>query len=115
MTLIEIMVVIAILGILAVAIGVSVIGWIVEGRRKTTKLQVHNVSQAVSVYAAHEGYPDSLDEVADRQLIKRDQLKDPWQQRLLYDLPSDREGFVFDVCSRAEDGVVRSEDDICQD
>ncbi len=114
MTLIEIMVVIAIIGIISTAIGFGVVGWLSSAKVKSTRVLVNKVAGAVTVYAADSDYPDSLEALVDARLIKKKQLKDPWNQELIFNYPSDRDGAEFDVCSTGEDKTP-SEDDICND
>jgi len=114
MTLIEIMVVIAIIGIISTAIGFGVVGYMSQAKIKSARALVNKVAGAVTVYAADADYPDSLDALVEAKLIKKKQLKDPWQQELIFKYPSDREGAEFDVCSTGEDRTP-SQDDICND
>lgn len=114
MTLIEIMVVIAIIGIISTAIGFGVVGWLSNAKVKTTQSLVNKVANAVSVYASDNDYPDSLEALVDARLVKKKQLQDPWKQDLIFRYPSEREGAEFDVCSTGEDKAP-SEDDICND
>ena len=114
MTLIEIMVVIAIIGIISTAIGFGVVGWLSSAKVKSARAQVNKVAGAVTVYAADADYPDSLEALVEAKLIKKKQLKDPWSQELIFRMPSEREGAEFDVCSTGEDKPP-SNDDICND
>ncbi len=114
MTLIEIMVVIAIIGIISTAIGFGVVGWLSSAKTKSARILVNKVAGAVTVYAADNEYPDSLEALVDARLIKRKQLKDPWNEELVFRYPSDREGAEFDVCSLGEDKTP-NENDICND
>ena len=114
MTLIEIMVVIAIIGIISTAIGFGVVGWLSSAKVKSARAQVNKVAGAVTVYAADADYPDNLEALVEAKLIKKKQLKDPWNQELIYRQDSEREGAEFDVCSTGEDKTP-SDDDICND
>lgn len=114
MTLIEIMVVIAIIGIISTAIGFGVVGWLSSAKVKSARAQVNKVAGAVTVYAADADYPDNLEALVEAKLIKKKQLKDPWSQELIFRMPSEREGAEFDVCSTGEDKTP-SNDDICND
>ncbi len=115
MTLIEIMVVIAIIGILSTAIGFGVVNYMKKSKIDATKAQIRTMSNAVDLYAAENDFPTDLRTVVDANLIKEKQLKDPWQQDFVYAYPGRRDGFEYDLCSKGPDKVEGNDDDICND
>ena len=71
MTLLEIMVVIAIIGILSSAIGVSVVSYMEKAKVDATKAQLNQVAAAVELYAVQNDWPTDLRAVVDEKMIKR--------------------------------------------
>lgn len=81
MTLIEIMVVIAILGLMAAVISVSVVHQFNVAKVKKARIDCHALSDALELYAAKTGkYPDSatgLQALVQAKILKTVQT-DPW-------------------------------------
>ena len=112
MTLIEIMVVIAIIGILSTAIGVGVVNYMQKAKVDATRAQLRTVANAVDLYAAENDFPTDLREVVETRLVKEKQLVDPWKQDIIYSQPAQRS---HDLCSKGPDKVEGNDDDICND
>jgi general secretion pathway protein G len=87
MTLIEIMVVIAILGMIAAAIGIAVVPQLEEAKRDTAKLDIRNIESALKLYYTKKGaYPDTstgLKALVDTQTLDKVPV-DPWQNEYVY-------------------------------
>ncbi|MBM4386753.1 MAG: type II secretion system protein GspG [Deltaproteobacteria bacterium] len=117
MTLLEIMVVIAIIGIVATAIGVGVVGYLSKAKVDACKAQIRNISQAVEIYSAENDYPSALDVLAQGAdaPLKLKQLKDPWKEDFLYSYPSQKGDRKYDLCSKGPDKREGTEDDVCND
>lgn len=116
MTLIEIMVVIAIIGILSTAIGVGVVNYMQKAKVDATKAQIRTVCNAIDLYAAENDFPTDVREVLDDRLIKEKQLVDPWKQEFIYSYPATKASDnQYDLCSRGPDKVEGNDDDICND
>jgi len=117
MTLLEIMVVIAIIGILATAIGVGVVGYLSKAKVDACKAQIRNIAQALEIYAADSDYPSSLTALTEGPgaPLKPKQLKDPWGQDIIYNYPSQKGGAAYDLCSKGPDRREGTEDDICNE
>lgn len=117
MTLIEIMVVIAILGILAGAISFGVFSYLKKAKIDSCKAQLRTIANALTIYAAEEDFPSSLTVLTEGEkgnaALKPDQLKDPWKQDLIYNYPSSSPDAEFDLCSKGPDKTEGTEDDIC--
>jgi general secretion pathway protein G len=116
MTLIEIMVVIAIIGIVASAVGYGVTRYFGQARIDACKAQLDNISNHLEMYLYEKGeYPTSLSELTKTEkgkgkaILKRSQLKDPWKQKLDYSA----EGEAFKLCSGGPDKRLGGDDDIC--
>ncbi|MEZ4269120.1 MAG: type II secretion system protein GspG [Myxococcota bacterium] len=114
MTLIEIMVVIAIIGILSTAIGVGVVNFMQKAKVDSAKAQLRTVANGIDLYAAENDFPTDLRDVLEQKLLQEKQLKDPWKQDLIYSYPASRNSDnQYDLCSKGPDKVEGSEDDIC--
>lgn len=114
MTLIEIMVVIAIIGILSTAIGVGVVNFMQKAKVDSAKAQLRTVANGIDLYAAENDFPTDLREVLEKKLVQENQLQDPWKQDLIYNYPASRNSDnQYDLCSKGPDKVEGSEDDIC--
>lgn len=116
MTLIEILVVIAIIGIVATVVAVGVVGYLKDAKIDTTKTLVDNVAKSVSSYAVtHRGLPKDLNELVEKQYVKKNQMKDPWDNALEYSSGNSGEIDDFTLCSLGPNGSSDggSGDDIC--
>lgn len=112
MTLVEIMVVIAIIGIVTTAIGFAVVGYMSDARVESAKMQVKKVSQAAAQFARMGSEaPGGVDELVERKYIKDADRKDPWGNELTLE-PFDSPDQPVRVCSLGPDGKS-GEDDIC--
>jgi len=116
MTLIEIMVVIAILSILTTAIGVATVQYMQKAKVGACEAGLRTVANAVDLYAAENDFPSDLRVVLEDKLIKEKQLVDPWKQDLIYSYPGSRNpDNAYDLCSKGPDKVEGNDDDICND
>ena len=116
MTLIEIMVVIAIIGIVMTAIGIGVVGYLADAKTGAVKAQLRKISMGVVQYRNIEGeLPNDLQAVVDRKYIKPSDMKDAWRQDLIYTPGVDNHD-GFRICSGGPDKNSGSgDDDICTD
>lgn len=116
MTLIEILVVIAIIGIVATVVAVGVVGYLEDAKIETTKTLVNNVAKGVSSFTiTHKKLPESLEDLLEKKYIKKNQLKDPWDQDLDYNKGNTNNIDDFELCSGGPDGSLGGDDDICAD
>lgn len=87
MTLVEIMVVIAILGMIAAAISVAVIPKLNEAKQDTARLDIKTIESAMKLYYTKKGsYPDTgtgLRALVDTQNLDK-MPKDPWGREYVY-------------------------------
>ncbi len=110
MTLIEIMVVMALIGVIGTVIAVSVSGSSEEAKIGAAKTLVGNIGNTLAgYYATRSEYPESLDVLVEQKKLKANQTKDPWGTALVYE-PS---GGEFKLCSPGPDKRAGSQDDIC--
>lgn len=115
MTLLEIMIVIAILGLIASVVVIRVMDSLAKARVNTARLKMGEVSKALDMYAIDRGgYPTQSEGLAElvtpregRALLK--DANDPWGRELRYQL--DAEGRPV-LHSMGPDGQDGTEDDI---
>lgn len=108
MSLIEIVVVLAILGILATIIGGSMLGALDSANQDATKLAIGRVQSALDMYAAkHKGkYPSTSDglEKAKALMPNSEVLKDAWGNDFVYLNPAQGCSNKYEVKSLGKDG-----------
>jgi general secretion pathway protein G len=111
MTLIEIMVVMAIIGIIGTVIAINVIPAQKDAEVNACKVLVTStIPTAVNGYRAlKQEYPDSLEILVEQKKLNKKQLNDPWNKPLTYEVTGDD----FRLCSSGPDKVAGSKDDIC--
>lgn len=115
MTLIEIMVVIAIIGIVATAVGVGVVPQLNKARIKAAAAQLNTIENALVTYTLDEDTPNSLEVLTQGAgaVLKKKQLKDPWNVEFVYTYPSSDNEREYDLCSNGPDKRAGTDDDIC--
>ncbi len=100
-TLLEMLVVLAIMGLLAAIVGPQVLKYLGSSRVQTAKIQTHNISSALELYRLDVGRYPTTDEGltalvtapstaagwAGPYLQKTSALKDPWGQPYQYRIP----------------------------
>ena len=108
MTLIEILVVITILGIIAAAVAVNVVGQLDEAKVKQAKTDLHTLENCLDLYKIDKGrYPNTeegLQAVVTAGKCKP-QLKDPWGHPYVYLFPGQVHPDSFDIKSYGGDGT----------
>lgn len=108
MSLVEIMVVIAIIGIITTVIAVNVIGAQDEAYRGATCIQMKQVENAMVMYAAkHKGKFPSTSEglAAAKSLLPNNEVPvDPWGNAYQYFSPGTHGQHDFELISLAKDG-----------
>lgn len=119
MTLLEIMIVIAILGLLASVIVVAVINQFDRAKINTTNLKIKSVQQALHQYNVAIGdYPTQQEGLRALQNppsgppFINEEPKDAWGNELLYFNPPRKAGGQFEVISKGPDGQEGTDDDI---
>lgn len=120
MTLLEIMIVVAILGMLASVIVVAVMNQFDNAKVKTTNIKIKSVGQALLQYNVHYGeYPKSLEQLINPPdggkafLVEKGVPKDAWNHPFLYYYPSkDKSAGPFQVISKGPDGQEGTDDDL---
>jgi general secretion pathway protein G len=107
MTLIEIMVVITILGLIAAAVAVNVVGQLSDAKIKQAKTDLHTIENCLDLYKVDKGrYPsteEGLQAVVQAGKCKA-QMKDPWKHDYVYLYPGQTHPDSFDIKSYGADG-----------
>jgi general secretion pathway protein G len=113
MTLIEIMVVLVIIGLIAGAVAVNVVGQAAKARTERAKSDVQNIaSQGVDAFKVMKGrYPtteEGIPLLIQERYIKPNKeggkLVDPWNREYIYLYPGQTHPDAFDVKSYGADG-----------
>ncbi len=112
LTLIEIVIVIAILGILGTIVGANLFKRFGRAKIGTTKLAIEQVEQALNEYQMdRHRFPAA----GDMQSALRDYMDkvptDSWGNEFRFEVPGPN-GMPFDIISNGPDGTPNTEDDI---
>jgi len=119
-TLIELIVVIALVAVLAAVVAPNLLGKATEANRESTGIQLAKVGGAVELYRLETGrYPEELGDLVRKPqgvdrwngpyIRKMSQLKDPWGYDLVLRRPG--ENGPFDIISYGSDGQPGGEGD----
>ena len=119
-TLIELIVVIALVAVLAAVVAPNLLGKATEANRKSAGIQLEKVGNAVELYRLETGrYPEELIDLVKKPqgverwngpyIRKMSQLKDPWGYDLVLRRPG--ENGPFDIISYGSDGQPGGEGD----
>jgi general secretion pathway protein G len=112
MTMLEIMIVLALIGLVMSAVGVGVFAQFKKGQRKVAQAQANDVAaKIVQFMADNSECPKSLDDlVAQKYLPKK--TKDPWNRDLIIRCPGTVNTDGVDVVSLGPDGQEGTADDV---
>ena len=124
LTLIEIMIVIAILGLLAAIIGVNVIGSLEDGRKAAAQDQIGQFKTALRLYNRDCGkYPNTAEGLTAlvtkpascprwKPYLEESTIpQDPWGNNFEYFFPGTH-GQEMEIISKGKDGELNTADDI---
>lgn len=120
LTLIEILVVVAILGMIAGIVGITIANQLEGARVDTAGVQIKNISDALELYkvkvnkypSTAEGLDSLVTPPGGRKAIMDSIPKDPFGNDYLYVYPGTRNQGKYDLYSKGPDGVADTEDDI---
>ncbi|MBE7560702.1 type II secretion system major pseudopilin GspG [bacterium] len=124
-TLVELILVVAILGILTSVVAINYTDGAGRAKRHAAQTQIRNLEVALSAFNVHMGrYPsseeglaalvDNLDgsqDWAGPYLMSRQVPVDPWRHAYVYD-PQGQRGVAYDLFSPGPDGQEGTDDDI---
>ena len=119
-TLIELIVVIALVAVLAAVIAPNLLGKATDANRKSAAIQLEKIANSVELYRLETGrYPEQLSDLVRRPdgverwngpyVRKLSQLQDPWGNDLVMQRPG--ENGPFDIISYGSDGQPGGEGD----
>ena len=119
-TLIELIVVIALLAVLAAVVAPNLLGKASDANRKSAGIQLEKIANTVELYRLETGrYPDTLMDLVQRPegverwngpyVRKRSQINDPWGNELVIQRPGTNG--PFDIISYGNDGRPGGEGD----
>ena len=119
-TLIELIVVIALIAVLAAVVAPNLLGKAGEAKRKSAGVQLEKIGNAVELYRLENGrYPQQLIDLVQKPedakkwdgpyVRKQSQLLDPWSNALHLKVPGEHGN--FDVISYGADGRAGGEGD----
>lgn len=107
MTLIEIMVVLVILGLIASAVGVNVMGSLADAKIKRTKTDLSSLENCLDLYKIDKGRYPSTEEGLQALVAAgkcKANLKDGWDRDYVYLNPGQVHADSYDVKSYGADG-----------
>ncbi|GDX80468.1 type II secretion system protein GspG [Deltaproteobacteria bacterium] len=114
MSLVEIMVVIAIIGVLMTVIAVNVTGYLDDANASATKIEINNIEKALAAYSyKHKGkYPttgEGLD-AAKKYFPNNETPTDAWGAPFQYFAPGTHGNHDYEIISLGKDGKEGGED-----
>jgi general secretion pathway protein G len=111
MTLIEVMVVLVIIGLIASAVAVNVMGRLEQARIDRARNDVRQIADQLDAFKAMRGHYPSTEEglnvLITEKFLKPNadgKLKDPWNREYVYLFPGQTHADGFDVKSYGADG-----------
>ena len=117
-TLIEVLVVIAILGLLGSFAVLKYMSYLKRAAVKTAEMKLREVGKALEIYYSQNmKYPETLDELVNPEeegkegVLKPSALLDPWKHEIQYTL-HEGEDPPFSLISLGPDGQEGTDDDI---
>jgi general secretion pathway protein G len=108
MTLIEIMVVVAILGMLAAMVSVAVVNQLASAKQETAKLDIKGFEDGLLLYKMKHGHfpttSDGLGVLYTEGFLKGELKNDPWGNAYVYVSPGQKHPESYDITSYGTDG-----------
>jgi general secretion pathway protein G len=112
-TLLEIMIVLAIIAMIAGGVGVALFSKFKKAQISTTKIRVKAVRDAVTQYMIETpSCPKSMDELLSGKYIDKDKMKDAWGGNIVLKCPGTNDTEGADVSSPGPDKADGTADDI---
>jgi general secretion pathway protein G len=113
MTMLEIMIVLALIGLVMSAVGVGVFAQFKKGQRKVAQAMVNDVASKIVQFMADNNSecPKSLDDLVAQKYLPKKQ-KDPWNRDLIIRCPGTVNTDGVDVVSFGPDGQEGTADDV---
>ena len=113
MTLIEIMVVVAIIGMLMGTVGVYAFGRFEKAKITDTKMVIKNVEAALVHYQTEntDSCPKGIADLVAQKIMPKEPL-DAWGQSLIFKCPGEHNPDGADIVSKGKDKTEGTADDI---
>jgi len=113
MTLMEIMIVFALIALIMGAVGVGAFNYFKKGQVKTARIQVNEIMQKAQQYMMDNNNecPKNMDDLVAQKYMPRRQ-KDPWNKDFILRCPGQINTDGIDVISVGPDGTEGTADDI---
>jgi general secretion pathway protein G len=113
MTLVEIMVVIAIIGLVMGAVVVAAVPQLESARCKTAWSETQTIQQAIATFQTDNAgdCPKSLDDLVSQKFLSKSPV-DPWGQAFKYKCPGDKMTDGADIWSSGKNKQEGDEDDV---
>jgi general secretion pathway protein G len=113
MTLMEIMIVFALIALIMGAVGVGAFNYFKKGQVKTARIQVNEIMQKAQQYMMDNNNecPKGLDDLVAQKYLTRKQ-KDPWNKDFILRCPGQINTDGIDVISVGPDGTEGTADDV---
>ena len=113
-TLIEILLVVAIIAMLASLVAVNIPKYIKSSRISAAKGQISNFDTGINAYLLEHGkYPPTLEALtAGDEPVMASLPIDPWQNPYKYAYPGRHPPYKYDISSFGPDGIENTDDDL---
>ena len=113
MTMLEIMIVLALIGLVMSAVGVGVFAQFKKGQRKVAQAQVNDIAGKIVQFMADNSSecPKGMDDLVAQKYLPKKQ-KDPWNRELIIRCPGTVNADGVDVVSLGPDGQEGTADDV---
>lgn len=117
MTLIEIMIVLAIIGMVMGGVGFGAFNYYRKSQVKTARIAANKVAQATQQFMIdnNNNCPTALDDVIAQKFLQAKDKKDPWNRDYLMRCPGQQNTDGVDIVSLGPDGQEGTADDIKSD
>jgi general secretion pathway protein G len=113
-TLLEIMIVLAIMGLIVTAVSIKVFSQLKKAKVQTAKIGVNKIAQATAraMAGGGSGCPKGIDDLIAQGELSKNDLKDPWGTPYTYRCPGTIDPDGADIISAGPDKQPGTEDDI---
>jgi general secretion pathway protein G len=113
-TLLEIMIVLAIMGLIVTGVSIKVFSQLKKAKVSTAKIGVKKVADAAARFMAGPGAgcPKGIDELISQGELSKGDAKDPWGSAYIFRCPGTQDTDGVDVISWGPDKADGTTDDI---
>jgi general secretion pathway protein G len=112
-TLIEIMIVLAIIALIAGGVGTAVFSQFKKAQIKIAKQRVNAVKNGVNTYMVdNNACPKGIDDLVAQKYLDKSNAKDPWGKDLIFRCPGTNDPESADIVSAGPDKQEGTPDDI---